>query len=561
MVIQPVVNIAAICARKNIEYAVISPGSRSALLTLAFARHPDIKTFVVYDERSAAFIAMGLAQQSQKPVALICTSGTAAINYYPAITEAFYQNIPLLVLTADRPQEWIDQQDGQTIRQFELYKNHIKHSYQLPNSYDNKDDEWRAYRTLNEAINCSIVHPTGPVHINVPIREPFYPEKDEKIDFDSTVPIIESVSNARGDKGDTEKIIQQITAFKKILIVAGQQNPDIELINALNIATEKYNLPVIADIISNASSISNAVRHQDAFIKYQDQSLQPDLLITFGRSVISKQLKLYLRKFKPQEHWHLSYNDYPADTFQSLTKIIDINPISFFKYLNELSLSTNDSDYLYNWLSTDKIAADLINNIFSSKTFGEFEAVKTVIGSLPKNSTLHLANSMPVRYANFINLKKQVNVFSNRGTSGIDGCVGTAVGHALHSKNTNILITGDMAFFYDRNALWHQHIPDNLRIIILNNYGGGIFRLIDGPAQLPELDEYFETHQSLNAKNTASDYGLDYYICRTREELNSALPQFFEPGSAKILEIETNKNINQEVYKSFNKTIKEAYGA
>ena len=192
-ILQPIHNIAEICSRKNILDAILCPGSRSAALTISFVRHQNIKTYSISDERSAAFIGMGIAQQTGKTVALVCTSGTAAYNFAPAITEAFFQEIPLLILTADRPKEWIHQQDGQTIYQTEIFGKHVKKSYELPSDYSHPDAVWHIERVVNEAINLTQTFPKGPVHINVPICEPFYPNESEEIIFDKNVRIINQI--------------------------------------------------------------------------------------------------------------------------------------------------------------------------------------------------------------------------------------------------------------------------------------------------------------------------------------------------------------------------------
>jgi len=562
MIIQSIIDIAEICIRKQVYDAIISPGSRNAHLTIAFARHPHINTYVIPDERSAAYIAFGMAQQSGRPAVLICTSGTAAINYYPAITEAYYQNVPLLVLTADRPQEWIDQQDGQTVRQFDLYKNHIKRSFQFPDYHQPSiDHQWYSNRMVNEAINIATTLPCGPVHINVPIREPFYPKPGERINYRDDIKIVEDFHQVRAISGE---LIERFTSYVqrgKVLFVAGQGTPDIVMQDTVDQCAKKFSIPLIADIISNHGHLSNAIRHHDAFLKFAGNDLQPDLMITFGRSVISKNLKLYLRQFKPREHWHICHNDFATDTYQSLTHVVGSDPTSFFRAILNIDLTITDDHYMESWKKYDEQSARLLPEVLGTEKWGEFAAVSQIMKHLPEKCILHLANSMPVRYANFINTEKDIEVFANRGTSGIDGCLSTAVGHAIKSNKLNILLTGDMAFFYDRNGLWQQHLPGNLLIIVLNNHGGGIFRLIDGPSRQPELEEFFETRNPISAANTAKDHGLQYFHCNNQKDLESFLSDLSKHQGPAILEIETDKYINQQVFQHFNLKFKEHYGA
>lgn len=573
MILQPIVNIAEICARKKVRNTILSPGSRCAPLTLAFVRHPEIATKIISDERSAAFIALGMSQQDKHPVGLVCTSGSAAYNYAPAVAEAFFQHIPLIIFTADRPPEWIDQLDGQTIRQNEIYGKHVKASYQLPMASEHADVKWHIERIISEAINVSQTFPEGPVHINVPLREPFYPPADEDIIFDQQVKIIdrqEGLSSFTDDQWIN--LWGQWKTFNKKLVVGGQLQSNARLITALENFSNNQQIPVVADVISNLHGIKNALTHQDTFLAGSNETLktalQPDLLITFGKSIISKHLKLFLRKFKPKAHWHIQAAGEVADTFQSLTKVIAIQPAEFFRGMNkhfeeESFIAQIRENYIRLWQVENQKIIRLHKHLFTKKSFGEFEAVQTIIGSLPAECNLHLANSMTVRYANFIGLtpeQNKVEVFANRGTSGIDGSNSTAVGVALANPTMNILITGDMAFFYDRNAFWHNYNLSNLRIIILNNHAGGIFRLIEGPASQPELEEYFETRQMLNAANTAKDYGMEYSYCDNFEKLNQHLKVFYqESNHAKILEINTDSKKNQEIYNYYKAIINNNY--
>lgn len=538
-------NIVEICAQKGVEHVILSPGSRCAPLTIAFARHPKIQEKTISDERSAAFIGLGIAQSTQQTVPLVCTSGTASLNYAPAITEAYYQHIPLLVLTADRPPEWIDQRDGQTIRQRDIYANHIKGSFELPVDSEHPDAEWQINRTISEAINLSQQEPKGPVHVNIPLREPLYPT--DEIIFDENVKVIERL------KADTDldplvwkKLQHEVDHFENILVVAGQEQENL----LRNILFDAQKVPVISDGISNVQSENSIHLHDIIFSPNNKEvlpSLQPDLLITYGKSVISKNIKLYLREFKPKAHWHIQEYGEVADTFQSLTKVI---PISINKFLQTIYMESKN--YLRTWKQEENHVTQYQKQFFKNIPFGEFQSIHKILEAIPEKSNLHLANSMSVRYANFFPNHKKLQFFANRGTSGIDGSTSTTVGTALVTNPLNTLLTGDLSFFYDRNALWNNYVPKNLRIVILNNHGGGIFRMINGPASQPELKPYFETDQQLNAKNTAKDFNLEYQFCSTEEGLKLSLETFFlESDRAKVLEIESDAKTNTEIFKKF----------
>ncbi|MHA6247752.1 2-succinyl-5-enolpyruvyl-6-hydroxy-3-cyclohexene-1-carboxylic-acid synthase [Pontibacter sp. CAU 1760] len=565
MVIQPVVNIAEICAQKGVEQVVLSPGSRCAPLTLAFARHPQLHVRTVSDERAAAFIALGMATMSGKPTVLVCTSGTAALNYAPAVAEAYYQQIPLLILTADRPPEWIDQQDGQTIRQQYIYGQHIKQSFNFPVDFTQPDAVWHSERMVSEALNSSVAFPAGPVHINIPLREPFYPTPDETITYSQNIKVIQEESPAY-HLSDTQlsHLKEELKAYNRVLIVAGQTPHDTVLVAGLEAFSQSHPAVLVGDIISNVQQLRQAVRFQDVVLAnkqaQQNASLQPDLLITFGKSVISKSLKQYLRQHKPKAHWHLQPAGQVADTFQTLTKIIRCDPSRFFLSLSSGPDADTVASFTQAWRDADTKAEQFLEAYAAQPIYSELHLVSRVLRQLPQQSFLHLANSMAVRYANIIALRpeQEVEVFANRGTSGIDGSTSTAVGCALSASGIHTLLTGDLAFFYDRNGLWHNYLPPNLRIVLLNNHAGGIFRLIDGPKQQPELAPFFETKQSLDAQNTARDFNLKYIAIHSLEALDAALPAFFSSETgASLLEIFTDSPANAEAFEAYRKAVQQ----
>ncbi|WP_299754779.1 2-succinyl-5-enolpyruvyl-6-hydroxy-3-cyclohexene-1-carboxylic-acid synthase [uncultured Pontibacter sp.] len=562
MIIQPVVNIAEICAQKGVEHAVLSPGSRCAPLTIAFARHANFTVRTISDERAAAFIALGIAQTTGKPTVLVCTSGTAALNYAPAVAEAYFQQVPLLILTADRPPEWIDQLDGQTIRQHNVFGQHIKQSYTFPVDFTHPDAVWHSERMVSEALNEAAEFPAGPVHINVPLREPFYPGQQEELTYNNQVKIIEEEQPAfMLSAAQALKLQEEILKYRKVLVLARHDQKDEALLQAIQAFADTTGAVIVGDIISNTHHLPSAVRHQDVIFANPNQellaALQPDLLITFGKSIISKSLKLYLRKYKAAAQWHLQPAGQVADTFQSLTKIIRCSPHSFFAAMAGSVKSAGT--FAAAWAGANKAADAFLKHYTAQANYSELPIVARVLQQLPQHSNLHLANSMSVRYANIVGLSpgQQVHVYANRGTSGIDGSTSTAVGCALTSPGITTLITGDLAFFYDRNGLWHNYLPQNLRIVLLNNHAGGIFRLIDGPKQQPELEPYFETHQALNAENTARDFKMQYTPVYTLSELEQALSDFFKAeAGAGILEIFTDSTTNAQAFESYRKAVR-----
>ncbi len=568
MILQPIVDLAELCVRRGITQAVISPGSRSAALTLAFARHPSIETKVIPDERAAAYIALGMAQQLNKPVVLICTSGTAALNFAPAVAEAYFLGVPLLVLTADRPPEWIHQQDGQMIHQDSVYAKHVKESFSLPADYSHGDNLWFIERIVNQVINNAEENPKGPVHLNVPIREPFYPKADEIFTYGSPKVILRSSGKRQLSTEVWQDLLDKVESSDRVLILVGQQVISDELLDTLRKIRDELGIPIVGEILSNLQG--DFVTHPDFFLASVNhqllEELQPDVIISFGDAFVSKNLKLFLRKYKPQHHYHITPRRELIDPFQMLTHQLTMDAEPFFgEFLETLDLRAfrngdNEpaTEFLSAWEKAEQKAIQCIHSNFrSTKSFVEFKVIDEVMAVIPEYSQLHLANSMSVRYANFIGTPKKIQVFSNRGTSGIDGCLSTAVGAALTTDQLVFVLIGDVAFFYDRNALWHPHVPNNLRIILINNSGGSIFRMIEGPRQQPELTTFFETKHQTSAQSTARDAGLDYWHADSYEKLESALPAFIsDDKKAKVLEISSDANLNQNYFDHFKTLMK-----
>ncbi len=570
---QPIYDIADVCARQGLNQVVLCPGSRCAPLTLAFTRHETIQTRTFSDERSAGFVAYGIAQQTGVPSILVCTSGSAAYNFAPAIAEAFYQQVPLIVFTADRPSEWVDQYDGQTIRQNGIYGSHVKKSFTLPEDYSHPDASWFINRIVNDAINAALEFPRGPVHINAPFREPLYPPKFERIRFRKNR-IIDRPAEAPGlSETAVKNLSRALGSFDKILIVPGQDEVHDGLSKAVERFIKKQHAACVGDVISNWHRHSTTTRYADSFLAQGNdgmrKSLQPDLLITFGKSIISKNVKLFLRQYRPQQHWHIQPAGPVADTFQSLTKIIATSPAHFFESLADATRKESSfeaqkrENYSRLWDAEEHRTERAMRSFFSMAALSELHLVYEILKSLPARCNLHLANSMAVRYANFIGLdayKKGVHVFSNRGTSGIDGCTSTTVGHAMASDVPNFLITGDMAFFYDRNAFWHNYSVPNLRIVLLNNHGGSIFNLIDGPGDLPEKDEYFVTRQALTARHLSGEFGIHYLKLDSLKKLKPLMKDFYEfDGKTKILELETSTALNKDIVDQFKRYLRKGY--
>ena len=587
----PLVEIAVqVCAELGVTEFVVAPGSRSAPITVALARHPAVRARVVYDERSAGYVALGLAQQTGRPVGLVCTSGTAAVNFGPAVVEAFYQGVPLIVFTADRPPEWIDQQDNQAIRQHNLYGQHTRASYTLPSEEAHADARRHAARLVAEAVQIAAGPPAGPVHVNVPLREPLYAATGAGEAGPPDVPHIIRAAPARPALGDAtwHDLAARWQAAQRKLIVGGLHAPDPALHAALRALGADPTVAVVGDVTANLVPGAGDLPRWDVALGTRDPAaraaLAPDLVVSFGGQVTSKYLRALLRGAPPAALWHVAPALPAPDTFQALTLAVPMVAADFFAGLaapvernssrsaaiaeRDESRFTADAErdaarstgYRAAWRAAERAASAALDGLLAAQPFGEFAALDAVLRALPEGGRLQLGNSMPIRYANFTGVYAghvPADVRANRGTSGIDGTVSTAVGAALAGGATHTLTTlivGDLGFFYDRNGLWHPNVPPQLRIVVLNNHGGGIFDIIEGPDRLDASlrRDYFLTPQPLTARRTAEDHGLAYFHACDAPSLAAALPEFFAPAARPaLLEIETEMATNGRVFQEF----------
>lgn len=532
-------SIIEICLAKGVTDIVISPGSRNAPLTIGFANNPNFNCYSIADERCAAFFATGMAQQLKKPVAVVCTSGSALLNYYPAVAEAFYSQIPLIVISADRPHDKIDIGDGQTIRQENVYANHILFNANLLEDASAEND-----KLINEAINISVLK-KGPVHINAPFEEPLY-ETVKELTIDSE--LFDAVSE-KPLKEDLKAYISKWNAAKKKLVLIGVNDPNTIDSGIVEHLANDPSVVVMTETISNLhhptflNSIDTIIT---PFTNEDFEAWRPDILLTFGGMVVSKRVKAWLRKHKPAEHWHIDpLRAY--DTFDALSKHFEKEANTFLKDFLPQTLLT-DSNY-------HKAAQDLKtfrkvkhDEYLTKIPFTDFKAFEVILPALKDNSQLQISNSSAIRYIQLLDVKSSIEVFCNRGTSGIDGSSSTAVGAAVGSGKETVLITGDISFLYDSNALWNNYIPKDFKIIIINNGGGGIFRILPGHQETPVFNTYFETEHHHTAEHLAKMYKFDYQSASNEADLKSELEKFMQNGEQpKILEVFTPMLENDKI--------------
>ena len=569
-----------LCKAKGIKHIVLSPGSRNAPLTIGFTYDDYFKCYSIVDERCAAFFALGIIQKLNEPVAVVCTSGSALLNYYPAVAEAFYSDLPLVVLSADRPKYLVGIGDGQTIDQLDVYRNQILYFANLKQDIEKNRkkadiDELPIFKSfeskvekilglqktiqqeneseINKGLNIAIIK-KGPVHLNIPFEEPLY-DMVEKV---SVSPINEIPKPTVDLVDNIEDFANKWNTAKRKMVLVGVNQPNGIDQEYLNLLANDKSVVVFTETTSNIHH-TNFFPGIDKIIapltREEFERLQPEILLTFGGMIVSKKIKAFLREFKPKEHWHIDPKK-ANDTFFCLTNHIKIEVNSFFKDFKN-HIHSGSGDYRDYWLKVrqhrNKKHVDYLKNI----PFSDFTAFDVLLKALPHNSNVQVGNSSAIRYTQLFDLDSSLKIFCNRGTSGIDGSTSTAIGYASVSGEQTILLTGDLSFFYDSNALWNNYIPVNFRIIVINNKGGGIFRILPGHKNTPNFDTFFETEHDLNAQQLCDMYQFKYQAASNDSELKQELSIFFKSSSKpKLLEIFTPRTLNDSVLLDYFKFIR-----
>ncbi|NLX66203.1 MAG: 2-succinyl-5-enolpyruvyl-6-hydroxy-3-cyclohexene-1-carboxylic-acid synthase [Bacteroidales bacterium] len=557
-----VLQLVALLKAHDITHVVLSPGSRNAPLIHSFVTDGDFTCYSVVDERSAGFFALGIIQAIGKPVAVCCTSGTAALNLGPSVAEAFYQELPLLAITADRPEAWIGQRDGQTIPQAGVFKEITRRSVQLPRIV-HEEDEWHCNRLINEAILGMESGATGPAHINIPLEEPL---------FGFTTATLPSVRLIRQSTSkcllfDEKDYGRRFADYSKRMIIVGQLPPNHGLTELLEALRKRWGIAILTEQLSNipATETSTCDTLLYAVSEKDLAQLTPDLVITLGGHIVSKRLKQFIRSANIREQWHISPSGEIIDTFQRVTDIIRSDHKTFLEYLVKV----------LSGLKTKKISAakkseesmnsrkeenfgDLWSSMCRSITepdvlFSDLYAVGTLIHALPKNASLQLGNSNSVRLAQLFKISPSIKLFCNRGTNGIEGSLSTAVGYASASGEPTFLLIGDLSFFYDMNALWSKYSATHLRILLNNNGGGEIFGMLPQLNQSEALQEYIAATHTTEAKAWAEQQGFLYLSARNAEELEQHLPLLTVADSKKpvLLEVFTSMETNVAQIQSY----------
>lgn len=539
-------NLLEICREKGLKHIVISPGSRNAPLTIGFTNQDSFTCYSIADERCAAFFALGMAQQLKEPVAVVCTSGSALLNYYPAVAEAFYSQIPLVIISADRPQSKIDIGDGQTIRQENVFANHSLYNANLTEVASEEND-----LKIQEAL-FTAKNKKGPVHINIPFEEPLY----ETVNGLTQSPVIVFLEKEQDNFILNETFKKQWQNASKKLILVGELPPNSVEQKFIDFLANDTSVIVLTEKTSNLHHPTFIDRIDTLITPFEPkdfQSLQPEILLTFGGMVVSKRIKAFLRNYKPKQHWHV--DELRAyDTYGALTEHFPTSINDFFDQLlanNKLVTSNYFPTFDLIWKHRKVMHQLYVEQI----PFSDFKVFDFLSQHLPKTIQLQVSNSSAIRYLQLVDFDANTVVFCNRGTSGIDGSTSTAIGAAVHQMKPTYFITGDISFFYDSNALWNNYIPKNFKIILINNGGGGIFRILPGHKETETFNTYFETSHQLNAQNLAKMYHFTYFTANDESDLEQQWNKFEKEEHPALLEIFTPEKLNDKILLDYFKNL------
>lgn len=545
----------------GVQDVVISPGSRSTPLTVLFREHPDIKVWMNVDERSAGFFALGIAKGKQAPVALVCSSGTAAANFYPAIIEAKYSEVPLIVLTADRPHELREVGAPQAMDQIKLYGMHVKEFADLP--IPEKSPVIMRYMAEQAAwaVNSAVEAPKGPVHLNFPFREPLMPDVTHRIEWDRLPSIRSHMSSKWISKTKINSLVQTLSSLKKPLIVVGT-NLDVQLREAVYELAERLKAPILADPLSQLRSgpeskkwlieSYDAILREEAFV----ESYQADGIIRFGPIPVSKPLTKYIERLSLSTYVVVSEGGRRSDPTHQVTDWLTANPGQLIQVLSEQLNNTSqkvEPGWYKGWLTANDLTKNLTQDFISRSSWFEGHVITEMLNSLPDKSNVFVSNSMPIRDLDsfFESTIKNIQTFGNRGTNGIDGINSTALGISTNGDPT-YLVVGDLAFFHDSNGLMVGKQYDlNLTVLIVNNNGGGIFSFLPQAKTAEHFEELFGTPLNLNVKDLAVLYKTAYFKATNPSELQNVLEEAQTVKGIKLIECVTTRSENVLIHQDY----------
>ncbi len=549
-------------ARLGVQKVVVSPGSRSTPLAMLMAEHPKLTCYINIDERSAGFFALGLAKAKKEPVVLVCTSGTAAANYYPAIVEARYSRVPLIVLTADRPHELRDVGAPQAIDQIQMYGHYPKWfvDVALP---EEQVAMYRYVRTIaGRAVAVSTSNPAGVVHLNFPFREPLIPNLslhglwDTEEDRPTYLHTIEGETIL--SKNQIQVVADLIKGVTKGLIICGEQNDDAFLSEVKKLS-KKLKYPILADPLSQLRSgkgeKQGIIEGYDSILKDPDiiNDLKPEIVIRFGPMPVSKPLMLMLKNNPDIIQIMIDPSNEYRDPTLNASHIVVCEHIAFCRELIGLSNVRASTKYYDDWINCTEIYRETVDHeLEKMKDLFEGKIVRELQHILPNNSRLVVGNSMPIRDIDtfFLNTDKQIEILANRGANGIDGVVSTALGISVDSTSPTFLLIGDLSFYHDLNGLLAAKMNNlNLTIILINNDGGGIFSFLPQSKEETHFETLYGTPIGLDFSKAVDLYGGEYVKISSWEELQSYFQEKWSNKGLKVVEIETDRKTRVKIHR------------
>lgn len=540
----------ALLKKYGVKHLVISAGTRHIPLVFSVEEDDYFNCYSIVDERSAGFFALGLIEKLKTPVAIICTSGTAAANYVSAASEAFYQHLPLVILTSDRHPYYLNQQENQMIPQLGLYKDVCKKVVNLPIVRDSKDF-WYCSRLVNEALLELYHREAGPVHINFPIDDN-YPVEQGTFKFDlSELPEVTKINRLMlEDSVESWKDKAEELKASKILIIYGQHaNMTHSQKKEFDAFCKKYNCVVSVDHLSNL----NGEFCMDTYVlgsllsTEELRGICPDIVITMnGNSITPLKTKL-LGISGSFKHWHVSKEGIVSDVFRCQTDIIECSPETFFAKFSSLINSESTHEYMTQWRHLESMKMDLSSQP-CKLDYSSVYSVQQLLEKIPEGSLLHISNSNNVRIASYFPIKENIEVFCNRGTCGIDGSMSSFIGQAAVTEGLAFLMIGDLSFFYDMNAIWNRYVGNNVRILVNNNSGGALFHssYYKQVKTFPNIDRHIAAEHKTSVRGWAESRGFRYLSASNKDEFDKAIKEFVTEKSAKpiILETFTDKDVD-----------------
>ena len=538
----------------GIRHVVISPGSRNVPVIMAISRRSEFECHTVIDERSAAFIALGMSIQSGSPVAIVCTSGTALLNYAPAVAEAFYRHIPLVVISADRPEEWIDQDDSQTLWQQDALAPYVKRSCDICAHIDFPNGKWWTDRMINDVLLEAANGRPGPVHINIRLDAPLNRQADHTLNSARVISMITPPQLLPVTK--IRDIAKGLASPHRVLIIAGFHRPDYKLNRALIRLASHPNIAVMTESISNLHSPMFINRIDSTLCRLPDsdkETLRPDTVITLGGAIVSRHIKEWLRNLPGLNHWHVGVSHTTVDCFKHLTTRINMDATPFMSQLaSAMNRHKGESGYSRLWHEAAKRAADIHDRYIANVPWSDLKAMAYIFSHIPRSWNLHLSNGTPIRYAQLMDRMNIHRSECNRGVSGIDGCTSTALGSAALFSGVTLLISGDMSFQYDISALSSTLLSPRFKMIVICNGGGGIFRFIKATSGLPETEQHLAVGTNLPLSDLCRGYGISYHEADSMPTLSQSFNRFInETETPSLLAVYTPGKLSADVLKGY----------